>query len=66
MKSTTAQTLIEILCICPNCGDGLDILYEDNVREELTRQDEFSSSNCNLEITCSECKEVFLVTDIYY
>lgn len=66
MRTTTATTHVECLCICPNCGSALDIMEKDSVREELTRQDEFSSSNCDLEITCNECNKEFLVTDIYY
>lgn len=62
MKEVRASTFIEVLCQCPNCGYGLDIFEKDNVKESL--EEDHRASNCNIEITCEDCNETFLVTDI--
>ena len=64
MKTTTADTHIEVLCNCPNCDAYLDIFDEYGVKESMGYEPR--SENCDLEINCSECKETFLVTDINF
>jgi len=60
MERVRANCFVEVLCICPRCGYGLDLL--DNVRECM--DDDHRASNINVEVTCGECKETFLVTDV--
>lgn len=64
MKKVVAITSLEVNCNCPNCGNWMNILQEDSVRESLGR--DLSAENCNIEITCDECEKDFLVTDIEY
>ena len=63
MKETTAQTNLEVMVSCPYCDACEDIL--ERARETFLNG-ELSQSNCELEITCSDCKKEYIVTDIYY
>ena len=63
MKETTASTFVEITCECPYCEAYLDIFDNDHVKDSL---DGLRSEKCDLEITCNECSETFIVTDICY
>ncbi len=65
MKEVTAQTNLEVMCSCPYCNAFLDILDNDEIRESLSDND-FSAEDCNVEVSCSECDQKFLVTDIFY
>jgi uncharacterized protein YbaR (Trm112 family) len=62
MKTTSANTLIEVVCVCPYCKSFLDILDEPGVKKSMDCDNK--AQNCNLEIKCSECEETFIVTDI--
>ena len=62
MKTVIANTYIEVLCKCPNCGCGQDIFDNDFIKGSLT--EDHRASGCNVEIQCEECSEKFLVTDI--
>lgn len=62
-KETTAQTSLEVMVVCPYCDAFDDILDE---AREVFDYGELSSNNCDLEITCSECKERYIVTRINY
>ena len=62
MKKTDAQASIEVYCDCPYCEHYQDIF--EKVKESLGF--ELSAYDVNIEITCEECKEQFIVTDIYY
>lgn len=64
MKTTTATTLIEVLCDCPYCDELMDIIDRDDVKGSLN--DKPRVSNCDIEITCENCQGIFLVTDIEY
>jgi len=64
LKTTDANTFIEVLCNCPYCNAYLDIFDEHGVKESMGYEPR--SENCNLEVDCSECGEKFLVTDIFY
>lgn len=63
MKETTAQTNLEVMVSCPYCDAYDDIIEQ---ARETFYDGELSQSNCELEITCSECKKEYIVTDIYY
>jgi uncharacterized protein YbaR (Trm112 family) len=62
MKTVRASCFVEVICICPNCGSGLDVL--DNVRDVM--DDDHRASNIDVEITCEDCKQAFLITDVDY
>jgi uncharacterized protein YbaR (Trm112 family) len=62
MRETRANLYIEVLCNCPNCGYGLDVFDNDSIKESL--DDDHRASGCDVEITCEDCNETFLVTDI--
>lgn len=62
MKETTAQTFLEVVCTCPYCGAIEDILKD--VKEVL--EYDHRASNIDKEIKCSECSEIFIVTDINF
>lgn len=64
MKKTKADLFIEVCCKCPNCGAYLNIFDFDDVKNAL--DETHNSINCNLEIDCEECKEIFIVTDILF
>lgn len=61
-KETTAQFSCEVLCDCPHCGEILDIL--DDVGE-LLRSDH-TAEGIEVEITCSNCQEDFIVTEVCF
>lgn len=63
IKTTTAETLLEINVICPYCDNYFDI--RDEAIYHLTNG-ELSAENIECEITCTKCKQEFIVTDIYY
>lgn len=63
MKETTATASLEIHCSCPYCEAFLDI--RDEVIENLTNG-ELSAEGIEQEVTCTECDETFIITDIYY
>jgi len=60
MKETRANCYVEVLCTCPNCGYGLDVL--EDVREVM--DDDHRASGIDVEVTCEDCNETFLVTDV--
>lgn len=62
-KETTASTSLDINCNCPYCNAFLDI--RDVAIENLTNG-ELSAEGIEQEVTCEECNETFIVTDIYY
>lgn len=65
LKTTVANTHIEVTCDCPYCNAYLDIFDRDSVRESFVDND-LTAENCDIEITCPKCKEIFIVTDIFY
>ena len=62
MKEVRANTFVEVTCSCPHCDAFLDILDNDQVRESLGS--DHRAEDCDIEITCSECNQEFIVTDI--
>lgn len=60
MKEVRANCYVEILCTCPNCGYGLDVL--DDVREVMG--DDHRAIGIDIEVKCEDCKETFLITDV--
>jgi uncharacterized Zn finger protein len=62
MKECKAQTTLEVNCDCPHCDEWLDIT--DEAREYL--DETLRAEEIELQITCEECGEVFIVTDITY
>lgn len=62
-KQITATTSLDINCSCPYCNSFLDI--RDEAIENLCNG-ELSAENIEQEITCKDCGEIFIVTDIYY
>lgn len=63
MKTTTAQSYLEILCHCPYCDYVNDVL--EDVRESLP-WGELSSDNMDIEKKCDECQKTFLITEVFY
>ena len=57
-----AQTSLEVLVYCPKCGLMQDAT--DELRESL--EDDLRATDIEKEITCDECEEKFLVTEITY
>lgn len=64
MKTTEAETHIEIICYCPYCNDRLDIESNGFITEALGSRHRLD--DCEIENTCEECGETFLVTAIRY
>ncbi|SFC81601.1 hypothetical protein SAMN05421780_11074 [Flexibacter flexilis DSM 6793] len=62
MKSTTANTSVEVMCNCPICDSYVDILPQ--VSEILG--DDHRAENCDKQVTCPDCNEDFIVTDINF
>lgn len=62
-KKADATTFLEIVCACPYCGAIKDVF--DDVREFL-HDGELSASNLDHEVTCSECKQVYIIDNIHY
>ena len=60
MKEVRAQCLMEVLCVCPNCGYGLDVI--DEVGEFMNYY--HRARGIEVEVTCEDCNEIFLVTDV--
>lgn len=62
MKTAKAETNLEIHVSCPYCGS-----YED-VTTKLTEylEDDLRASGIEKEITCSECKKIFIVDEVIY
>lgn len=63
MKETKAQTNIECIVQCPYCDYGQDRL--DDLKDHFNAY-EFRAESCEAEIKCESCKEVFIVTEIFY
>lgn len=63
LKTTQAYTSLEINVNCPYCDNYFDI--RDEAIENLCNG-ELSIENIEQEITCPDCKEDFIVTDIFY
>lgn len=61
-KSTTAETTLTVTCDCPYCGEYLDVT--DPCREVL--DETLRAEGIETEITCESCKEVFIITEIFY
>ena len=64
MKSTDAQTYVEVKCCCPYCDKSLDIFDKGRTREVMGS--DLRAEKCELEITCPDCNNVFVVNRIYY
>lgn len=64
MKSTEAQTNVEVICDCPYCDAHLDIFELGNTQAVLSG--ELRAHNIDLEITCPECQNTFRVDSIHY
>lgn len=62
MESVNAEALVEVLCECPYCGYGMDIM--DNSEIYSLIQENLHHSNIDIEITCEECKKEFIVKHI--
>lgn len=62
MKTANATTFIEICVTCPHCGAHDDKF--DELHEHLSNEPR--ASGINVEVTCSECKENYIVEDINY
>ena len=62
LKTAVAVTHLQIWVNCPNCDNYQEVL--DNVRESLGG--ELSVDECEEEVRCDECKEVFLIDRIEY
>lgn len=50
MKEVRANCYVEVLCTCPNCGYGLDVM--DEVREVM--DDDHRASGIDVEVTCED------------
>jgi len=57
-----AQTFIEVMCTCPYCGAIEDVF--DDVRDCF--DDGPRAIGCNVEVKCSECTGMFIVTNVNY
>jgi phage FluMu protein Com len=62
MKQTTAKTFVELNCKCPECEAYIDILDIGNTREYLGH--DLRAENIELEIRCTECLKLFIITHI--
>jgi uncharacterized Zn finger protein len=62
MKTTEAQTTLEINCNCPYCDAYLDITDESKEYLDETLRTE----NDEIEIRCEECNDIFIVDKITY
>ena len=62
MESVRAKFFVEVSSQCPYC-DALDEILS-NVSEVMNN--DHRASNIDVEITCSECKNIYIVTDIDY
>lgn len=64
MKKVNASLFIEVLCNCPHCGAIDDIFDLDRTKDVLGQ--DYRAENCDLEITCSECSETYIVENIHF
>ena len=62
MKKVDATTHIEVVTNCPYCNAFEDVF--DDVKESMGYEPR--ADNCDVEATCSECQEVFIVTNVEY
>ena len=62
MKEAVATTHFNIYVHCPNCNDYID--KTDELKGCLS--DGLSESNCDIEVTCTNCDCSFIVKDIEY
>ena len=64
MKTTEAQSHLEVMCYCPHCDNYLDIFDLGLTKEVIG--DDLRAKNCDIEITCPDCKKEFIVSNIHY
>lgn len=64
MKEVYAHSSFEITTDCPYCDGYLDLTEE--LREALDPNDFLQSKDCDIEIKCPECNEIFLVKEIEF
>lgn len=64
MKEVKAQSYLEVICKCPECGSWIDIL---NIGQtKIVLGSDLRAQGCDMEITCQECGGDFIVSDITY
>ena len=63
MRTTEAETHLEVWVHCPYCDR-----FQNKVDELKHHFDygELSALECEVEIECEKCKEVFIVEQIHY
>lgn len=64
MKKVDANCWIEVVCACPYCGAFEDVIDNDHIKEAMG--DGHRADNCDVEVTCSECKKDFIVENIHF
>lgn len=64
MKTTDAQTNLKVMTNCPYCNRYQDIFYKGNVRDVMG--DDLSAIDIEIEITCEDCRKIFIVDEIIY
>ncbi len=64
MKIVDATCFVEVACTCPYCDAFEDIFDDGRVKESMG--DDHRADDCNIEIECSECGELFLVENIHF
>ena len=62
MKKVDAETHIEVMCHCPYCNSYQDVL--ENVRDVMDHT--MRSENCDVEVRCDECRELFIVENVVF
>lgn len=61
-RTAGAYSYLEVRTNCPYC-----LAYLDVFEAMIEHLDEcLSAENCDEEITCESCKEVFIITDVNY
>ncbi len=62
MKTTVAQTTLEINCDCPYCHSWLDVSNQG--KEYL--DDALRAEDVEIHVTCENCHKEFIISEIQY
>ena len=65
LKTTYAQTRITATCTCPYCDE-----YQWDIKDKLTESDypdiRYDEWEIEVEITCDDCWETFVINELCY
>ena len=63
IPKTIASFTLSLDCDCPHCGNYVDVI---DLIDKEQLDDDFNATNLEVDVTCPECGEDFIINETEY